>query len=252
MIEVEDLKLSYETEKVLDGLSLSVSEGGSLAVIGPSGCGKSSFLLILAGLVKPTGGSVLIAGRPVDRPRPDVALILQETGLLPWKTVWQNATLGLPLREPGVLKRIKRALRDLGLEGFERRYPAQLSGGEKKRVSLARALAQNAQVLLMDEPLAALDTLTKEHTQNLVLKLWKRHGFTLVLVTHDIEEAVFLGQRIAVLSPRPARIVTLIDNPEMGSEEYRQSEAFFAKVREVRALLQEPVLAPRSGGRISP
>lgn len=247
MIEVEDLQLRYADERVLDGLSLRVPRGGSLAVIGPSGCGKSSLLFILAGLIQPTEGRVRIGGEPVARPRPDVALILQETGLLPWKTVWQNATLGLPLRQPGVLKRVKRALRDLGLEGFERRYPAQLSGGEKKRVSLARALAQDARVLLMDEPLAALDALTKEHTQNLVLKLWKRHGFTLVLVTHDIEEAVFLGQRVAVLSPRPARLVALVENPGVGTEEYRQSEAFFAKVREVRALLQlqEPPLVPR-------
>jgi NitT/TauT family transport system ATP-binding protein len=165
-------------------------------------------------------------------------LILQETGLLPWKTVWQNATLGLSLNGLASLKRIKRALRELDLEGMEHRYPSQLSGGEKKRVSLARALAQNAQVLLMDEPLAALDTLTKEHTQNLILKLWKKHRFTTVLVTHDIEEAVFLGQRILALSQRPAHIVDVISNPGMGEEAYRQSEEFFEKAREVRRLLE--------------
>lgn len=245
MIEVEDLHLVYPqaggTESpVLAGVSLRVERGESLAVLGPSGCGKSSFLYVLAGLVKPTSGRVEIDGRPVRRPRPEVALILQETGLLPWKTVWQNATLGLKLEGVAGVKRIKRALRDLGLEGLEGRYPAQLSGGEKKRVSLARALAQDATVLLMDEPLAALDTLTKEHTQNLILKLWQKHGFTLVLVTHDIEEAVFLGQRIVVFSERPARILEIIPNPEMGDPSYRQSQAFFDRVRAVRSLLPVP------------
>jgi NitT/TauT family transport system ATP-binding protein len=243
MIEVEDLHLVYPQARgtdnpVLEGISLRVEQGESLAVLGPSGCGKSSFLYVLAGLVKPTSGRVEIDGRPVERPRPEVALILQETGLLPWKTVWQNATLGLKLEGVADVKRIKRALRDLGLEGLEGRYPAQLSGGEKKRVSLARALAQNATVLLMDEPLAALDTLTKEHTQNIILRLWHKHGFTLVLVTHDIEEAVFLGQRIVILSERPARIVETIPNPDMGEEAYRQSQAFFERVREVRAHFQ--------------
>jgi NitT/TauT family transport system ATP-binding protein len=243
MIEVSDLSLVYldegEENRVIDLLSLRVEAGESLAIIGPSGCGKTSLLFILAGLLRPTSGSVVIGGEPVLRPRRDVALILQETGLLPWKTVWQNAILGLPLDGLADLRRIKRALRELDLEGLEHRYPSQLSGGEKKRVSLARALAQNAKVLLMDEPLAALDALTREHTQNLILKLWKRHGFTTVLVTHDIEEAVFLGQRILALSQRPAHIVDVIANPGMGEESYRQSGEFFDKVREVRVLLEQ-------------
>jgi NitT/TauT family transport system ATP-binding protein len=243
MIGVDDLRLTYpdgrggrETQ-IIAGVSFCVEQGESLAIIGPSGCGKSSLLYVLAGLVRPTSGRVSIAGDPVTRPRPDVALILQDTGLLPWKTVWQNATLGLMDGLAG-LKQIKRALRELGLEGMEHRYPSQLSGGERKRVSLARALAQKARVLLMDEPLAALDTLTKEHTQNLILSLWKKHGFTLVLVTHDIEEAVFLGQRIAALSQRPSQIVELVPNPQVGEESYRQSRTFFERVRQVRALLQ--------------
>ncbi len=245
MIEVEDLHLAYPQaggmeNPVLAGVSLRVERGASLAILGPSGCGKSSFLYVLAGLIRPTSGRVEIDGHPVEKPRPEVALILQETGLLPWKTVWQNATLGLKLQGVADVKRIKRALRDLGLEGFERRYPAQLSGGEKKRVSLARALAQDATVLLMDEPLAALDALTKEQTQNLILKLWHKHGFTLVLVTHDIEEAVFLGQRIVIFSGRPARVVGTIPNPEMGDPAYRQSQTFFDRVREVRSFFQVP------------
>jgi NitT/TauT family transport system ATP-binding protein len=243
MIEVDDLQLVYpnprtgDEQHVIDDLSLHVADGESLAIIGPSGCGKSSLLYILSGLIAPTDGAVRIQGEPIARPRLDVALILQETGLLPWKTVWRNAVFGLDLQERGRLRRVKRALRELGLEGMEDRYPAQLSGGEKKRVGLARALAQDAGVLLMDEPLAALDALTKERTQNLMLSLWQAHGFTSLLVTHDIEEAVFLGQRIAVLGPRPTRVVDVIDNPDMGTEAYRQSETFFETVRAVRGAL---------------
>ena len=243
MIEVDGLQLAYPNPRaggeqhVIDDLSLHVADGESLAIIGPSGCGKSSLLYVLSGLTTPTAGGVSIRGEPIERPRPDVALILQETGLLPWKTVWQNAVFGLDLRQQGRLRRVKRALRELGLEGMEHRYPAQLSGGEKKRVGLARALAQEAGVLLMDEPLAALDALTKERTQNLMLSLWQAHGYTSLLVTHDIEEAVFLGQRIAVLGPRPTRVVDVIENPDMGTDGYRQSETFFGVVRAVRGAL---------------
>ncbi|MFB6286286.1 MAG: ABC transporter ATP-binding protein [Candidatus Bipolaricaulia bacterium] len=243
MIEVDDLKLAFASRRggdeqlVIDDLSLRVADGESLAIIGPSGCGKSSLLYVLSGLIRPTQGDVRVHGGPIEGPRSDVALILQETGLLPWKTVWRNAVFGLDLGERGQLRRVKWALRELGLEGMEDRYPAQLSGGEKKRVGLARALAQNAGVLLMDEPLAALDALTKERTQNLMLGLWRAHGYTSLLVTHDIEEAVFLGQRIAVLGPRPTQIADVIDNPEMGTEAYRQSEAFFETVRAVRGAL---------------
>lgn len=243
MIEVDDLQLVYpnprmgDEQHVIDRLSLHVADGESIAIIGPSGCGKSSLLYILSGLIAPNEGEVRVHGEPIDKPRLDVALILQETGLLPWKTVWGNAIFGLDLREQGTLRRVKRALRELGLEGLESRYPAQLSGGEKKRVGLARALAQEAGVLLMDEPLAALDALTKERTQNLILSLWQSHGFTSLLVTHDIEEAVFLGQRIAVLGPRPTHVVDVVDNPGMGTEGFRQSEAFFETVRAVRGAL---------------
>jgi NitT/TauT family transport system ATP-binding protein len=245
MIEVADLTLTYphgdreRPTQVIDGITFCVGQGESVAIIGPSGCGKSSLLYALAGLVKPTTGKVKVLGDPVTQPRPDVALILQDTGLLPWKTVWQNATFGLSLNGIASLREVKRALRELGLEGMEHRYPSQLSGGEKKRVSLSRALAQKAKVLLMDEPLAALDTLTKEHTQNVILSLWKKHGFTLILVTHDIEEAVFLGQRVITLSRRPARIVDVLQNPDVGEEGYRQSSEFFERVRQVRARLQQ-------------
>ncbi len=244
MIEVRDLSLAYKEpdsgrpNPVIQELNLSISPGESVAIIGPSGCGKSSLLYILAGMIRPTRGQALIEGEPVERPRQDVALMLQESGLLPWKTVWENANLGPTKNRFKRMKRVKEALEELGIAQLKRRFPAQISGGEKKRVSLARALAQEVKVILMDEPLGALDTLTKEATQDLILELWKLHGFTLVLVTHDIEEAVFLGQSILIFAPRPTKIAARVENPGMGDLLYRKSQKFYHKAQEVRNLLQ--------------
>lgn len=252
MIEVEALRLAYRfgrgqrseerSQEAIAKLSLKVEQGESLAIIGPSGCGKTSLLYVLAGLRRPTAGTVRIAGEEVRGPRRDVALILQEIGLLPWKTVWKNIVLGLELNgglDRAHLARVEEILKELGLAELEGRYPAQLSGGQKKRVGLARALAVDPEVLLMDEPLAFLDEQTKEEVQDSILQLWQeRKGrLTMVLVTHDIEEAVFLGERIAVLTPRPARLKAALENPGMGAVEYRRSAEFYELVRRLRELL---------------
>jgi len=243
MIAVEDLSLAYKDpgsgppNQIINNLNLSVQPGESISIIGPSGCGKSSLLFILAGLIKPTSGNVSVLNQPVQGPSEDVALILQESGLLPWKTVWGNGTLG-PTSDPALRdSRLQSALKELGLKGMEKRFPAQLSGGERRRVALARALAQDAKIILMDEPLAALDALTKESTQNLILGLWKHYQFTLVLVTHDIEEAVFLGQKILIFAPRPTKVLKIVDNPEMGEVGYREESLFFDRVKEIRSIL---------------
>jgi len=247
MIEVKSLHLEYELTRrrrveAIAGLSLKVERGESLAIIGPSGCGKTSLLYVLAGLLKPTAGRVRIAGKEVRGPRRDVALVLQDIGLLPWKSVWRNAILGLELNGGGndraQLARVEAILEELGLSELRDRYPAQLSGGQKKRVGIARALAVEPQLLLMDEPLVSLDALTKEEIQNSILKLWeeRKERLTSVLVTHDIEEAVFLGERIVVLSARPATIKAEIANPS-GSIDYRTSSEFYAQVRRLRELL---------------
>jgi NitT/TauT family transport system ATP-binding protein len=252
MIEVEGLHLDYQLGRgwreggqalaAIAGLSLRVGKGESLAIIGPSGCGKTSLLYVLAGLRRPTAGAVRIAGEEVRGPRRDVALILQEIGLLPWKTVWKNVVLGLELN--GGLDRahsakVEAILRELGLAELRDRYPAQLSGGQKKRVGLARALAVDPAVLLMDEPLAFLDEQTKEEIQDSILQLWqeRKEQLTMVLVTHDIEEAVFLGQRIAVLTPRPAQLKAELANPGLGTPDYRRSPEFYELVRKLRELL---------------
>lgn len=224
----------------LDCLSLDIARGESVAIIGPSGCGKSTMLRLACGLLSPTSGKVLADGNPIAGPRKGTALILQDFGLLPWKTVYQNAELGILIHKVSPEERRKRtlaALEKVGLAGFEKSYPSQLSGGMKQRLALARAIAMDVDTLLMDEPLSALDAILREELQDMLLSLWAERGYTQVLVTHSIEEAVFLGQRIIVMAPRPSRVVADIANPEMGDLSYRSDDVFFERCREVRAAL---------------
>ena len=371
MILIDGLRLEYRDGRqavpVVDDLHLHIAAGESIAILGPSGCGKTSLLYAICGLVKPSSGRVIVDGQVVDRPRRDVALILQDLGLLPWKTVWKNASLSLELggplatptpslttqdktlvrewhrrrkslfwgyfwllvtgawaagqrfyldrpfsaavylvtlglwaiaggfywneiqkiieakpdaswsellwgggwpqialflvvlvlsselisrlvydlftmprqiREANLLiaqqvQSVKPILDELGLDSkFYDRYPHQLSGGERQRVALARALATHPKVLLMDEPLAALDAFNRERIQDLLVHLWRERGLTQIIVTHDVQEAVFLGSRIVVLTERPARIKAIIENPCVGTS--RTSEAFYEKVLELR------------------
>lgn len=241
MIEVQHVSLVYgngrEAVPAVEDVSFRVEEGEMVALVGPSGCGKTSLLLVIDGLLRPTSGRVLIDGEEVRGVRRDVALILQDAGLLPWKTVRQNAELALRIQ-----RRRESAdgiLAALGLSGFEQRFPAELSEGMRRRVGIARALALRPRVLLMDEPLANLDSLTRERIQNLILDLWWEMRFTAILVTHDIEEAVFLGQRIVVLTPRPARVRAILENPDMGEQSYRGSPQFLKQARALREILEE-------------
>ncbi|HEY5549192.1 MAG TPA: ATP-binding cassette domain-containing protein [Coriobacteriia bacterium] len=229
---------------------LTLSDGDSVAVIGPSGCGKSTLLLAMAGLLAPTEGSITVQGDAVTGPRLRTALILQDFGLLPWKTVLANAELGLRIRHHPPAERRKRALDALtrvGLQEFLDLYPVELSGGMRQRLALARALALDADLLLMDEPLSALDALTREDLQDLLLGLWRDRGHTSVLVTHSIEEAVYLGRRVVVMTPRPGRIAAVVDNPGMGDPAYRESEGFHSKCVELRGLLSAEGALHRGG-----
>ena len=242
MIEIRDVVIEYGrgTRAVLavDGISLQVERGQSLALIGPSGCGKTTLLFAVAGLVGPQRGAIEIASETVSGPRREIALILQNAGLLPWKTVWQNANLSLLLGREYPKKTAASVLEELGLASVKGRFPVELSEGMKRRVGIARALSTSPSVMLMDEPLASLDTLTKERIQDLFLQLWLRRRFTLLLVTHDIEEAAFLGQRIAVLTDRPARIKTMVENPGVGDVRYRETEGFAGIVAQLRGALE--------------
>ena len=231
---------------VLRGLTISVSPGEAVALIGPSGCGKSTILRMTSGVLAPSHGEVRVNGAPVGKPRQETALIPQDLGLFPWKTVLQNATLGLLVRKvpkAQAQKRARRALSQVGLEGFERSYPKELSGGMRQRLALARALAMDADLLLMDEPLSAVDALLRESLQDLLLLLWKERGHTQLLVTHSIEEAVYMGERILVFSDRPASLKADIANPLMGTADWRDSSSFAAKCHEVRSALAEGAVA---------
>ena len=226
----------------VQNLNLEIEQGESIAVIGPSGCGKSSTLQMAAGLVFPTNGSVEVQGSVIEKPRKDTALILQDFGLLPWKNVYANAELGLSLRKvPADVAHEKtlHALEAVGLQNFANSYPNALSGGMKQRLALARSLALDAKLLLMDEPLSALDALLREQMQDLLLKLWQRENYTQVLVTHSIEEAVFLGQRIFVMSARPGTVLETLENPQVGTGGWRENPLFFERVQTLRHLLRQ-------------
>ena len=221
-------------------VSFAVEPGQAIALIGPSGCGKSTTLRMASGLLKPSEGEVKVNGAPVGKPRQATALIPQDLGLFPWKTVLQNAALGLVIRKVPRVEANERAsvaLAQVGLAGFERSYPKELSGGMRQRLALARALAMDADLLLMDEPLSAIDALLRESLQDTLLDLWNQRHHTQMLVTHSIEEAVYLGQRILVFSARPGTVIADIANPGMGTPAWRDAPAFAEKCHEVRRAL---------------
>ena len=224
----------------LDGLSLELGGQESLAVVGPSGCGKSTLLYLLCGLVRPDSGQVLLDNEPVSGPTPDISIILQDYGLLPWRTVLDNVALGLKARGVGRKERLERArnqLSELGISGRDREFPANLSGGEQQRVAIARAFVTDPKVMLLDEPFSSLDALTREKLQRIMLEQWRANPVPYVLVTHSLEEAVVLGRKIMVLSDRPARVVAMFDNPGFGDPRVRDTEAGFRLLRELRSVV---------------
>ena len=243
MLRAENLTMAYPGGRtVLAGVDLELAPGRTLAVVGPSGCGKTTLLYMLCGLAAPTAGRVTLDGAPVAAPRPDIAIILQDYGLLPWKTVLDNAALGLTVQGVPRAEREARAravLAEMGLGGRERDYPARLSGGEQQRVAIARAFATRPKLLLMDEPFSSLDFITREKLQQALLDSWRQRGTPFVLVTHSVEEAVFLGADIAVMGGCPARLARLVPNPGFGEPGHRDAPGFHATTRAVRAALAE-------------
>jgi NitT/TauT family transport system ATP-binding protein len=212
-VEVSRLSHGFEirgqTLPVLDGINLSVGRGEFVAILGPCGCGKSTLLRLIAGLDRPRAGRISMDTQPIEAPHPSRILVFQDPTLYPWRTVRQNVALGLQAR--GVhrqqSRRVDAALRQVGLDGFDGAYPHQLSGGMAQRTALARALVNDPSVLLMDEPLANLDSLTRIAMQAELVRLWQQAGFTVFLVTHDVEEALCLAGRVLVMSNRPARVL---------------------------------------------
>lgn len=250
MLEVKNITKTFDTEKskisVLEDVGFSVNRDEFVCLVGPSGCGKSTLLRIIAGLEKPNAGQILFHGQPHNSPIPKITMIFQLFGLLPWKTARENVEV--PLEVLGVKKEAREEisrsyLRMVGLEGFENTYPHDLSGGMKQRVGIARALALQPEVLLMDEPFSSLDELTAKTLRTLVLEIWHDPSLptnTFVMVSHNVEEAVYMADRVIIMCPRPGRIVGEVRvNLPRPRTRYLRDEKYFQRIDEVVAVLEK-------------
>jgi NitT/TauT family transport system ATP-binding protein len=228
----------------LDGISLEVAKNEFAVIVGPSGCGKSSLLRLVAGLAEPTGGTIRLDGKTVTRPGKDRGMVFQSYTLFPWLTVQENVEFGLRVGGMAAEERSRIAgqfIAEVGLEGFEKSYPKQLSGGMMQRVALARALANDPEILLMDEPFGALDSQTRSLMQELLLNIWEHSHKTVLFITHDVDEAILLGDRVYVMTARPGRIKEVIEIgiPRPRSVDVLTSEPFMKLKRRIMGLIHE-------------
>jgi NitT/TauT family transport system ATP-binding protein len=230
----------------VDNLDLQIYEGEFLAICGPSGCGKTTFLNAVDGLLPINGGEIRLDGKLITKPGPDRAMVFQQASLLPWRTVRKNVAYPLELRGPRSKEardRVQRYISLVGLEGFEEAYPHELSGGMQQRANLARALAADPEILLMDEPFAALDAQTREFMQQELLKVWSQTNKTVLFITHQIDEAIFLADRVVVMSARPGRIKAIfdIDIPRPRTLHVKREPHFLKLMDDVWTLIEEEV-----------
>lgn len=244
MISVQELSVAYgenqQLTPALDKVTIEIASGQIYTFIGPSGCGKSTFLYILAGILKDYQGIVTIDGKPVDPKKQRIGLILQNYGLLPWKNVYQNAMLGVKIKDqPADDPYVQYIFQQLGIEDLLGRYPKELSGGQQQRVAIARAFILKPDLLLMDEPFSALDAITREEIQDLFLNIWKQHQVTTVFITHSVDEALYLGSKIVVFSPAPGKIIDVIDNPCFQLENLRARDEYYRMSKQLRKMLSE-------------
>ncbi|GAA3683079.1 ABC transporter ATP-binding protein [Lentzea roselyniae] len=252
-LELVDVSMDYrlhgQQKRALDGVNLTVSPGEFLCVVGASGSGKSTLLSLVAGLTTPTGGEITLDGHPITGPGPDRGLVFQTGSLYPWRTVERNVAFGLELLALDTAERGRRVdwyLAETGLAGVRRSLPRQLSGGQQQRVAIARALVCEPDVLLLDEPFGALDVQTKEDMQLLIRQIWRDTGTTVLMVTHDVEEAVFLGTRVVVLASDPGRVAaeTSIPQPDDRGLATKRTLAFL----NLRASIEDMVRASHRSG----
>ena len=246
LIGVRSLDKTYVTRgralvPALAGISLDIQAGEFVTIVGQSGCGKTTFLKILAGLIPRSGGLVTLRGEPVNGPSRDIGIVFQDPVLLPWRTVFRNVCLPaevLGLDSARSATRASELLALVGLEGFEDKYPHELSGGMRQRVAIARALVHDPSLLLMDEPFGALDAMTREFMNLELLRIWQRSGKTIVFITHSIPEAVFLADRVVVMSARPGRIqeIVSVDLPRPRDLDLMASDEFGVYARKIRHL----------------
>jgi NitT/TauT family transport system ATP-binding protein len=256
-LDVRGLRLVHYNERtrqalrVLDGIDLTVGDGELVSIVGPSGCGKTTFLNAVDGLVRASGGEIRLDGRVVDRPGPDRAFVFQHDSLFPWRTVAQNVGYGLELQgrlgRQEIRERVQRLIELVGLKGFEQHFPHELSGGMRQRVNIARALAVEPELLLLDEPFAALDAQTREFMQAELMKILARAKATALFITHQISEAIFLSNRIVVFSARPARIkdIVAVDLPTARTLDMKHLPEFVALEQRIWRLIEEE--AARTG-----
>jgi NitT/TauT family transport system ATP-binding protein len=234
----------------IEDISIDLPAGEFLVVVGPSGCGKSTLLDLLGGLSTPSSGRILLDGTPITGPGLDRGIVFQQYALLPWRTARKNIEFGLEAKGLPAAARRERAeqyLELVGLQSFADRYPHELSGGMKQRVAIARSLAFDPELLLMDEPFAALDAQTRESLQDELLRIWKSTGKTILFITHGIDEAIYLGQRVAVLTSRPGRIKQIVDvEIDRTAEDVRSEEGFRAQRHHIWTLLRDEVERARS------
>lgn len=255
MISIENLRFAHgDGGYIFDNFSLDIERGEAWTVIGPSGCGKTTLLFLVAGLKLPLGGKLMIAGEEIVRPRPSTGLVLQDHGLLPWATIYENTRLGHKIRHfygadgkhaplnvefdrEKEEERIQHWLNWLGIENQQKMYPAQLSRGQRQRAAIARTLVLEPDLLLMDEPFSALDAPIRDELQKVMNRFHRESGLTSLTVTHDIEEAVVLGEKILVLSDSCNTVPKVVENPLHGAMDQRNSSEFREKCSELHELL---------------
>lgn len=248
MIKAKDLTFEYANgQPVFREFNWSVQKGDTWTILGPSGCGKSTLLYLIAGLRVPSSGQILVDGKSLSRPRPQSGLIIQDYGLLPWATVRENVRLGLdirrfygpdgkhsPLASSVSEDDVGAWLDQLGLSGQADKFPGQISGGQRQRCAIARTLVLQPDLLLMDEPFSSLDAPTREGLQNLVIELWQKHQLTMITVTHLIEEAAILGQKILLLSNPPNQGSQIFENPSFGKVNVRSDAEYLQLCQTLR------------------
>jgi NitT/TauT family transport system ATP-binding protein len=248
-----DFVVDGRRQRVLNNVDLAVPKSSFVTLIGPSGCGKSTLLKVLAGLITPAAGEVSVAGVPPQQAAKarKIGLVFQDATLLPWKNALENAaflltTADSSIRQADAMERAASMLRLVGLDGAEKKRPSQLSGGMRQRVAIARALALDPEVLMMDEPFGALDAITREEMSDCLLDIWERTGKTIVLVTHSIDEAVFLSREVHVMGSNPARIIETLPIvlPHPRTEDCHSDPAFTAAEQRLRSLLIESKRRP--------
>lgn len=255
-LEAQDIRLDYHLPRTdrrlvaLDGVNLKIMDGEFVSIVGPSGCGKTTFLSVVDGLLAATTGRIIVDGQVVTKPGPDRAVVFQDASLLPWRTVLKNVVYGLEclgVRASEAKKRAHRFIDMVGLHGFENHYPHELSGGMQQRVNLARALVLDPKILLMDEPFAALDAQTRELMQEELLQIWLQAKKTVLFITHQVDEAIYLSDRVVVFSGRPGKVKQIVDvNIERPRKLGVKREARFHAIEDVIwQLIQDEVKKTR-------